>query len=650
MLIRFRRFVVSAAICSGVAALTATHALAQGQGTARAAVEDWVAGLDALPELVATFESITGDGPDALLVGLTINGPELVMVFEPIAVTGYRAIESSGFAFQNFEVSRVQARTPTTEINVIDFAVENIVVPETGFVFESKQPITSILDIWGAASEISIDQLSIGRIDIGQFEGGLNAVVSYHNYVIRGWADGRIESTSAGPLIMESPSPDPLFVLTVDDMRSENFDINAIARVLDPAAYEGGDRDWQTVLGHAEYNNIIIQAPDIQLRIRGIEIDDFRMRQAAEPFAPLLERMMSDPSLSARDADELAQDIVIDLISPWGLGAFTVRGVDLYADDIDRFHISNFHIKALSLDGLGEIGLSDIDIVISDEGYLKADTIAIGGIVMPAEETIEAFFAAMANGAEPDAIIDIVPDLGYIEVAGFAFGISGALPVTLDRLLIVSGGNVGALPTRAEFEVQGLTVPLTFIEGDTRQLLNRLGFTEFTIGLGVYVKWNEADETLLFEGMHIAIDGAGSIEASFELGGVSRAMIESPDDLDEASLLGMSFDWAEIRVRDESVADRLFQWTAEGTNTPADQYRREFIAGLPVILGLTIDRTLALAISPPIQAFLREPSELVISAHPDSPVSLAALALAMEGSPFGLLDLLGVELTVAPID
>ena len=650
MLVGFRRFVVSTAICGGVASIVGGSALAQGEETARAAIEDWVAGIDALPEIAATFESLTGVGPNAVLTGLTINGQELVMVFEPITVSGYRAIESSGFAFESFEVSRVQARTPTTEINVIDFVVENIVVPETGFVFEPKQPITSILDIWGDASAFSIDQLSIGRIDIGQFEGGLNAIVSYHNYVIQGWADGRIESTSAGPLIMESPSPDALFVLTVDDMRSDDFDFNAIAWVLDPTAYANGDREWRTVLGHAEYNNIIVQAPDLQLRIRGIEIDDFRMRQAAEPFTPLLERMMSNPNLSDRDADEMMQDIIVDLISPWGLGAFTIHGVDLYADDIDRFHIGDFHIETLSLDGLGEIGLSDIDIVISDEGYLKANTIAIGGIVMPPEETIEAFFAAIATGDEPGAAINLVPDLGYIEVAGFEFGTSGALPITLDRLLIGSGGNIGALPTRAEFEVRGFTVPLTFIEGETRQLLNRLGFTEFTIDLGIYIKWNEADETLLFEGLHIAIEGAGSIEASLALGGITRSMIENPDALDESSLLGISFLWAEISVRDESVADRLFQWTAEGTNTPADQYRREFIAGLPVILGLTIDRTIALAVSPPIQAFLREPSELIISARPEDPVSLVSLTLALDSSPFGLLELLGVELTTEPLD
>ena len=650
MLMRVRRYSATAALCGGILSMVVASASAQEDGTARAALEAWVAELDAQPEVEATFESITGDGANATLTGLTINGQELIIAFEPITVTGYRDLPPTGFAFQTFDVDRVQARTPTTEINIIDFSVENLVVPETGFTYEAKRPISSVLDIWGMAAEISIDELSFGRIDIGQFQGGLNSVVSYHNYVIRGWADGRIESTSAGPLVMEAPSPDAMFVLTVDDMRSEDIDFNAIAWVLDPAAYTNGDRDWRTMMRHAEYTNIIVEAPDLALRIGGIEIDDFEMRQAAEPFTPILEQVMANPNLSSREADATFQEILVDLVSPWGLGSFAIYDMDLYADDIDRFHIGDFHITSLSLDGLGEIGLSDVDIIISGEGYLRADTIALGGLVMPAEETIKAFLAAMADGEEPEAIADIVPDLGFIEVAGFAFGTAGELPVTLDRMLISSGGYINALPTEGEIEFRGLTVPLTIVDGEIRQVLNRLGFTEFTIDFGIYADWDEASETLLFDGMHVSIAGAGLIEASFELGGITRAMMDDPEAVDDAAILGISLNWAEIRVRDESVADRLFQWTAEGNDIPAEQYRREFIAGLPVILGLTIDRSIALEISPTLQAFLREPSELVISARPETPVPLATIMETVDGSPFALLGLLGVALTTTPLN
>ena len=53
MLTGFRRFVLSTAICGGVASLAGGSAFAQGEVTARAALEEWVAGIDALPEVAA---------------------------------------------------------------------------------------------------------------------------------------------------------------------------------------------------------------------------------------------------------------------------------------------------------------------------------------------------------------------------------------------------------------------------------------------------------------------------------------------------------------------------------------------------------------------------------------------------------------------
>jgi len=640
-----------AIIAAGLAATPSELGLAQDQGAAAAALEAWVAELDASPDVDATYESLTGAGDAATLTGLTISGRELHIDFEPISVDGYRPIGADGYGFASFSVDRIEARTPTTELNVVDFRITNLEVPEPGYEYDETRPISSILEIWGSVSQIRIDEIAIDRLDIGQFEGGLNSLVSYHNFVVNGVADGRIASTSAGPLIMESPSPDPLFTMTMDETRSENIDLGALIWVLDPAAYEGGNREWRTMLGHAEYNNIIVAAPDLQLRIRAIEIDDFETRQAAMPFAPTLERLMTGAAdMSAREADELFQQIIVDLISPWGLGGFSIQGLDLYADEIDRFHLGEFHISDFSLDGLGEIGLSDLDIVVGGEGYLKFGTFAIGGGVFPDEDIIRRVLAITAAGGEFTKYEEVLPTIAYIEIADFEFAAAATLPVTLDRLLIGADGYLAALPTENQFEVQGLGIPLSLIPAELRRLLTQVGYTELNIDFGIYLDWDEATETLLMEDLHVAIVDAGSITASIELGGVTREMFENLDALSPEQLEQVTLNWADVRVVDEAVADRLFAWTAQGTDQPADQYRNEFIIGLPFLLGLTIDRAIAAEVSPPIQQFLREPSILLMSAHPAEPVPIVEIMAAVESSPFALLDLLDVELAVEPLE
>ena len=632
----------------GLSFLAAT-ANAQDEGPAATALAEWVAGIDASPDVDATYDAIDGAGDDATITGLTINGRELIITFEPITVEGYRAVGANGYAFASFTVDTIDARTPTTEIKVTDLTVTNLTVPETGYAVDDTKPLSSILDIWGRASQVSLDQISIARIDIGQFQGGLDSLVSYHDFVLADVAEGRIGDISAGPLIMESPTDEPLFTITVDETRSENIDFGAVIRVLDPAAYDGGDRDWRTVLDFAEYRNIIVAAPDFQLRIRAIEIDDFVARQAAEPFMPVLERLMIDTDLSPVEADELTQEILVDLISPWGLGEISIQGLDIYADQIDRFHLGEFHISELSLDGVSEIGLSDLDVIIGGSGYLRIGALALGGLEMPDEEVIRRVLEITAAGGELTEIEEVLPTLAYFEIADFEFAEAASLPVTLDRMLIGTEGYLAALPTESAFEVQGLGIPLTLIPGEVRRLLTQVGYTELIMDFGIYVEWDEATETLLFEDMHIAIVDAGSINASLEIGGVTRLMLENLDQLKPEQMLGLTFNWAELRVVDEAVADRLFEWTAQGTDQPADQYRNEFIIGLPFLLGLTIDRAIAAEISPPIQQFLREPSVLTLTARPETPVPLAVLMAAVDASPFALLDTLAVELNVEPL-
>lgn len=632
------------------AALMATPALAQDADGAEGVLEQWVADLDALPEISVTYESLTGRGSSATLTGLAINGPELIMIFEPIHVTGHQASGDDGFAFSTFEIDRIEARTPTMEVNVVDFAISNMDVPSPGFTFDPDAPLTSIVDILGKVEDMAIEEMSIGRIDIGQFQGGLNAVVSYHDFVLTDWSDGRIASSVAGPLVLETPSPDELVVITVDELRSEDIDFSALRRVLDTATYEDGDRDWRTFLGRTEYSNIILDAPDLRMRIRSIAVEDIEMRQAAEPFTEVLERLMTDPDIAAREADEMMQGILVDLISPWRLGDFRIEGFDIYADDIDRFHIGEFFVSDLSIEGLGEVGLSDVDLVVGGDIDLRIDRVALGGLVMPDEAMIEKLLASVAEGDEMADLLDVIPSLGFIEIGGIELSPESMLPFVLDRLLIAADGYVGAVPTGNTFEVQGLTIPLTFLEGQARQIVNQLGYTQLTLDFGVSTSWDEASETLVIDNVHMSAEGAGSITASFTIGGVTRRVLTNPDTLSEEEAMALTLNHLRLDVVDEAVADRLFAFTAEGTDTPVEQYRDEFIRGLPFLLSVSMDRSIALEISPAIQAFLREPSALIIEATPTEPLPIAVLAAIGGDSPFALIDLLGVELSVEPLE
>jgi hypothetical protein len=340
--------------------------------------------------------------------------------------------------------------------------------------------------------------------------------------------------------------------------------------------------------------------------------------------------------------------MVVDLLAPYGLGRLTIQGVDLFTNELARFPLGEIHISDLSLDGLGEFGFADLDVVISGGGILAIDQFAIGGIVFPDRAILRAAATADGKGETIPDLGALLPRLGYVELAGLEIGGPGALPVTVERASFRVGGYVGMVPTAYSLEIRGVGAPLTLLDDEIARILNQLGYTDAKGDFAIEVAWDEATETLVLNDLYIALVGAGSIRANLQITGITREMMTNAEamaavDPDQFRLAG-----AQILVTDETIADRLFQWTAEGTNTPAAQYRDEFIRGLPFLLPLIgIPQTVATQIAPPLQQFLRAPGTLSVTVAPLTPIPFDMLMEAIE-SPTGLLQLLGIQITAVP--
>ena len=49
----------------------------------------------------------------------------------------------------------------------------------------------------------------------------------------------------------------------------------------------------------------------------------------------------------------------------------------------ERFHLGDFHINDMSSDGIGEIGINDLDAAATDKSSLGAQRLAVGDIRFP---------------------------------------------------------------------------------------------------------------------------------------------------------------------------------------------------------------------------------------------------------------------------
>ncbi len=615
-------------------------------------IDDWIDALTvANPTLSADYADIIATGDTVTITGLTVYDPAMDggVQFDTITIGGFSELPPTGFAIASFTIDHIVTRAGNSVTEIFDVAMSNLTMPETGAMFDPERPFSSMVDIFALAAGASLDRLAIGRIEMAQDAGGLNSVVSYNNYLVVGIDAGRIASVTAGPVFLESPSPDGLLRMSVASVQSNDIDLNAVMHAFDDAAYVNGagDGEWRTLLGHASYRGIIVEAPDLQMRIRAIVMEDFRLRQAEQPVGAFIDMLLFGTDLPVAEVEAMAADRALDLFTPYQLGRFAIEGIDIYTRDVARFHVGDFHINDLSVDGLGELGFGDVDVILDDIGALRIGTFAIGDIVMPSHETLRTAIRAGAEGGEIDPLA-LVPTVGYVDLAGFEFGAPGQIPFAIDRAQILLGGYIGPTPTAYRFEVQGFAAPLTLLDDEFSRLLMQLGYSEAKGDFTVDIGWNEATETLALNDLYLALQGAGSIRANLQIVGMTRELLENPDAMVAIAPDQLRLGGAQLLVTDETVADRLFAWTAQGTDTPAAQYRDEFIRGLPFLLGVLMDRDLAARISPALQQFLRTPGSLMLDVAPAEPVPFAAIMETITRAPTDILQLLGITITAEP--
>src|SRR5690606_4561004 len=110
-------------------------------------------------------------------------------------------------------------------------------------------------------------------------------------------------------LSMSAPSRDGLIRFVIDKLESYDTDLGVFVHVYDPDAYAGGrgDMQWRTAMRLAAYRNMSIEAPGARITLHDLELSDLRMRQPPSPVLPYLDAIMTNPVMSQRQQEELAE-------------------------------------------------------------------------------------------------------------------------------------------------------------------------------------------------------------------------------------------------------------------------------------------------------------------------------------------------------
>jgi hypothetical protein len=648
------RLAAVAAAASAVFFVTAAPSLAQ---TAEGAVRALLQSIDASEDWNADFGQITpqGRGVTATNIRITGAGEEPVNIeIGTLTVAGYS--EPGGGGFRADEIT-IDLLTVTSDAG--DFELENIELVGLGvpsfedLVFDSDRPLIALMQAYSVAAEVQLESGHIETMTATQTTEGITSVASYEDFTIGQIADGKLDLVSAGPVRSETPSPEGLVSFEIAFIENIDTDLGAIARVLDPSQYENGvgDQVWHTVLGLARYRDMVVDAPGMRLELADVTFEDFRMRQPASSFIEFFDTVMSNPDISEDEMAALSQTYLPDILSSMALGRMSIDNLDIAAPEIELFRLGEFFIDELTAEGIGEVGVGDVQISVPGEGAFAMDTFSFGDVRFPPLSLLQEAGAApeggkgkVSGGAEINPL-SLIPTLGFLEVAGVALDTEEFVG-SLERFVVRFGGYVGFVPTGMDLNLSDFAIQVDQIEDETMAaIFEDLGYEEILIDLGIDWTWREVDQSLTLHNLSLGIDDVGSVAAELELRGLTREMIEN---LSEEAFFALEFVSARLTVQDDSITGRAINMQAQRLGITPEQFRGQIRQAIPFFLMVLQDAAFQGQIAPTLQAFIDNPGSVTMTLRPKQPLPLMELLAAASEAPQRLPSLLTVEVEAQP--
>jgi hypothetical protein len=645
------------AIAGVLAALMLTPAAA-GEAVAApssaSALTAWIVGIDASPDWNAGFLTLTtaADTNTAVISGLSFRAEQggLIVTLDKVTITGYAVDPAGRFSATSVKVDGGTAEFGSIKVGLTDLDLTGIVIPALNdLTYDPSKPFTSQLKAIAAVSKMTLTHGSVGTLSlIQQFE-GISSRTAYENLTIDGLSGGKIGAVQAGPLTMQAPATEGLAGIRIKSAETRDIDLSAFLHVYDPAAYAGGAGDlaWRQAIGHAGYQDFVMEIPGIRISVGEVGFDKFSLRQPKASFTDYLDRRMTRPETDSIGHDPGDEAALASLISAFGVGRFSVDHLAIEAIGIDKLGFAGFHIAGLSSDAIAELGIDGFEAGIEGAGTVKVGHFALSDAKLPGAEALIGAVRTAESGGNVD-VSALAPTFGHVEAADLFLDAPDFPQVALGRLRADFGSYVGRVPTTVTTEVSGIDIPTRLLPNRmVAGLLATFGYDRVTADAGFKLGWSEGSETATVDNLRFAMKGMGTLTGSAVLSGLSRQMLDESGSilaaLPAAMLAGGTFTF-----KDESLVEKGLAYRAKAAKADPEKLRKQLATALPFMLGFLGNPDFQKQVGPVLKAFLLAPGTITAKLAPPAPVALSEISGLVRSAPETLPDRLGVAITGVP--
>jgi hypothetical protein len=195
-----------------------------------------------------------------------------------------------------------------------------------------------------------------------------------------------------------------------------------------------------------------------------------------------------------------------------------------------------------------------------------------------------------------------------------------------------------------------------------KKVIEALGYQTISGNFEMAGSWQPTDGRMGLTQYDIAVDDAGTLGFTFDLGGYTPAFLESLQEMQKKmaeqpagadnsaqglAMLGLmqqlTFHAANIRFDDDSLTGKVLNYVAEQQNMKPEDIANQAKAIVPFLTAQLNNPELSAEITAAVTRFLDDPQSIEIVAAPPAPVPFALIAAGAMSTPLDLPKTLGVS-------
>lgn len=408
---------------------------------------------------------------------------------------------------------------------------------------------------------------------------------------------------------------------TVEGITIERFDTPLLMRWL-----KEGDAEGKSALAplHGNYTGgrFLLSVDGKQVDIAGFALSGSKVRPARRPVSSIIDslRKTAEEAKAAEQAKDGAAkenakaaepDLpallidIVDLFDSFELGEGGFNGIKIRIPDspsgpqqvdLARVFMAGGKGAHVGFDGLAATG---------NEGSFSLGKVDMAGDVTSL--MLLGVQKAMRSGLKPEkpekeqelrAYIDKrlaerkVPDIVFLmEALKGDFAASkgkaneGRMKFALGKLNITSGDFVGVTPTRIDYTLDKLDVPLDATSKDDAILaLREMGMTQLGLDARISASWAEASQSLSLKEISVNVAQLARTAIASQIGNIPRAFFEDPQ-RNWPSAMGAAINSLTIDIDNQGGLAKLTDVMARRQGKSGEQMRKEFATIAPMLIA-----------------------------------------------------------------